>query len=150
MRHQNAVDAVLHEQASSVAFQMHVAGANLDGVVDRRVHQFDDRVVVFSDRAQGDDRGHVLGARAHHLCVQTVDRPQLLLLLRQIGLNIVCMRDDRAHLMKPGYGQAAQRPILGDAVEGVGQNQAHAAVICRTAHEHALHTVGKADGVEAW
>ena len=52
---QDAVDSKFHLDASFSRFNMHVTGVFLERTQDNRIHQLDDRALIFRDPLHGED-----------------------------------------------------------------------------------------------
>ena len=118
--HQHAVDAVAHHQPIGQGFEVHVAGARAQGVVERRVHQLDDRAGILADRSQrqvvDDAADGLAGAAAGHCGIEGAQR-------LFVAADVAGYLRARGQHPLQGLGHAHLEPAAGIGVKGVGDHR---------------------------
>jgi hypothetical protein len=109
----HAVQAVLDHQLRGRRLQVDVAGAGLERVVKRRVHQPHHRAVVLADGLERQLlQAAALGVAAHRVFQHRVHGAHGLAVPRQIGRHLAAVREPPMHRLRDAFlGPRPQRRV---------------------------------------
>ncbi len=144
-RHQHAVDAMPDRQAARQRFDMDIARAPLQGVVQRRVDEADHRARIARNALQREFFDHFAPVRSGRHARHAVERPDSLLVTVEAGGDIRAMREAEAR----HFLQQDADPVAQCIVERIGERHPERRIL---AQHDAFETqrLAETELVEAW